>query len=99
MWRVAGSAFLFGHSSGGSRTLKAARNLGANVAKVAVYEAPHNDDPAAQEAWASTSVTSPRHWRMAGEGDAVEWFMRCGGISAKGFRGQLPNSSARINRN
>src|SRR6266545_3690168 len=62
-----GSAFLFGHSSGGCLAREAARNLGAKVAKVAVYEVPYNDDPAAQRHGANTSVTSPRRWRMAGE--------------------------------
>jgi pimeloyl-ACP methyl ester carboxylesterase len=46
-----GSAFLYGHSSGGTLALQAAVTLGGRVGKIAIYEAPHNDDPDAQESW------------------------------------------------
>ena len=47
--RAGGTAYLLGHSSGGCLALLAARALGAtHVSGVAAYEAPWNDDPAAQ---------------------------------------------------
>jgi pimeloyl-ACP methyl ester carboxylesterase len=46
-----GSAFVFGHSSGGCLALDAAAELGDKVKKLAMYEAPYNDDPQAQKAW------------------------------------------------
>jgi len=45
---VGGSAYLFGHSSGAALALEAAVALGEKVTKLAMYEAPYNDDPAAQ---------------------------------------------------
>src|SRR5260370_11252491 len=50
-----GTACLYGHSSGASLVLEAAVKLGSKVEKIALYEAPYNDDPAAQRAWRSDS--------------------------------------------
>ena len=41
-----GSAYLYGHSSGGCLALDATVALGDKVMKLAMYEAPYNDDPA-----------------------------------------------------
>ena len=46
-----GSAFVFGISSGAALVLEAAIKLGDKVKKLAMYEAPYNDDAAAQQAW------------------------------------------------
>ncbi|SRR5260370_11219850 len=46
-----GSAFLFGISSGAALALEAAIKLGDKVKKLAMYEAPYNDDEAARQAW------------------------------------------------
>jgi pimeloyl-ACP methyl ester carboxylesterase len=46
-----GSAFLYGHSSGASLAMLAAVKLGTKVTKLAMYEAPYNDEPDAQESW------------------------------------------------
>src|SRR5207302_8711613 len=46
-----GIACLYGHSSGGALALEAAIRLGGKVKKLAMYEAPYNDDPEAQRAW------------------------------------------------
>lgn len=46
-----GPAFLYGHSSGATLAMRAAVRLGRRVSKIALYEAPHNDDPDAQESW------------------------------------------------
>src|SRR6267378_605765 len=50
--RAGGSAHLFGHSSGGCLALDATVQLGDRVTKLAMYEAPYNDDPEAQKVWA-----------------------------------------------
>lgn len=71
-----GSAFLYGHSSGGTLVLHAAVRLAGKVSKVAVYEAPHNDDPDAQRSW-SEYLRELRQLLAAGRGgDAVALFMR-----------------------
>src|SRR5215469_5640540 len=46
-----GSAFLYGHSSGGTLAMHAAVRLGGRVGRLAMYEPPHNDDPDAQQSW------------------------------------------------
>ena len=46
-----GSAFLFGISSGAALAMEAAIKLGDKVKKLAMYEAPYNDDEAARQAW------------------------------------------------
>ena len=45
-----GSAFLFGISSGAALAMEAAIKLGDKVKKLAMYEAPYNDDEAARQA-------------------------------------------------
>jgi pimeloyl-ACP methyl ester carboxylesterase len=49
--RAGGSAFLYGHSSGGTLAMHAAARLGGRIGKIAVYEPPHNDDLESQESW------------------------------------------------
>src|SRR5438128_6500893 len=46
-----GAAYLYGHSSGASLALEAAIKLGGKVKKLAMYEAPYNDDDEAKRAW------------------------------------------------
>ena len=71
-----GSAFLYGHSSGGTLAMQAAVRLGSKVSKIAVYEPPHNDDPDAQESW-SEYLRELAHVLADGRrGDAVALFMR-----------------------
>lgn len=70
------SAFLYGHSSGGTLVLQAAVRLGSRISRIAIYEAPHNDGPDAQERWAEY-LTDLRHLLAEGRGgDAVGLFMR-----------------------
>src|SRR5947208_13088614 len=45
-----GWAYLYGHSSGAALALEAAFRLGNKVKKLAMYEAPYNDDAEAQRA-------------------------------------------------
>jgi pimeloyl-ACP methyl ester carboxylesterase len=74
--RAGGRAFLFGHSSGGCLALEAAGALGDRVARVAVYEAPWNDDPAIQKAWADYLSDLGEALASGRRGDAVALFMR-----------------------
>src|SRR6266566_7033718 len=46
-----GSAYLYGHSSGAALDLEAALRLGKKVKKLAMYEAPYNDEAAAKQAF------------------------------------------------
>src|ERR1700716_579638 len=46
-----GPTFLYGHSSGASLAMLAAIKLGGKVSRLAMYEAPYNDEPEAQQAW------------------------------------------------
>ncbi len=46
-----GSAFVFGHSSGAALALEAAVQLGEKIKKLAMYEAPYNDEWEAKLAW------------------------------------------------
>ena len=74
--QAGGSAFLYGHSSGGTLAMRAAVRLGGSVGKLAIYEAPHNDDPDAQESW-SDYLRALRQLLADGRrGDAVALFMR-----------------------
>ena len=69
-------ALLLGHSSGGCLALEAASALGDRVAKVAVYEAPWNDDPAAQKAWGDYLRALSEALADGRRGDAVALFMQ-----------------------
>jgi pimeloyl-ACP methyl ester carboxylesterase len=51
MSEAGGSAFLFGISSGAALALEATIKLGDKVKKLAMYEAPYNDEEAARQAW------------------------------------------------
>ncbi len=46
-----GAAYLYGMSSGAALAMKAAMALGSKVKKLAMYEAPYNDDPQARQRW------------------------------------------------
>jgi pimeloyl-ACP methyl ester carboxylesterase len=77
-----GTAALYGHSSGAALALDAAVQLGESVSKVAMYEAPYNDDSAARQAWRgyldqlTGALAAGRH------GDAVALFMAYVGTPA-----------------
>jgi pimeloyl-ACP methyl ester carboxylesterase len=72
-----GTAALYGHSSGASLALEAAAKLGAEgVTKLAMYEAPYNDEPEAKRAW-NAYVTELTKLLAAGRrGDSVALFMK-----------------------
>jgi pimeloyl-ACP methyl ester carboxylesterase len=70
-----GSAFLYGHSSGGCLAMDATVELSGKVRKLAMYEAPYNDDPAAQKAWGEYLSSLTELLAAGRRGDAVALFM------------------------
>jgi pimeloyl-ACP methyl ester carboxylesterase len=77
-----GSAYLFGHSSGGCLALDAAVKLGDKVGKLAIYEAPYNDDPEAQKVWREYIKNLTEALSANRRGDAVALFMALVGLPA-----------------
>jgi pimeloyl-ACP methyl ester carboxylesterase len=71
-----GRAYLYGHSSGAALILEAAIRLGDKVKKLALYEAPYNDDPKAQAAWNTYIKELGRLLAANRRGDAVALFMK-----------------------
>jgi len=85
--RAGGSAFLYGHSSGGPLAMRAAVRLGRKVTRIAMYEPPYNNDPDAQESW-SRYLGQLRQALAGGcHGDAVALFMRLAGLPAEQIAG------------
>jgi pimeloyl-ACP methyl ester carboxylesterase len=77
-----GSAFLYGHSSGASLAMLAAVKLGGKVSGLAMYEAPYNDEPEAQQTWAEYLKGLGVALADGRRGDAVALFMRYVGTPA-----------------
>ncbi|MCL5735506.1 MAG: alpha/beta hydrolase [Actinobacteria bacterium] len=77
-----GSAFLFGHSSGAALVLETSLVLGNKIRKVAIYEVPYNDDPAAQRAWSQYIDQLTDLLAMERRGDAVALFLKYVGTPA-----------------
>jgi pimeloyl-ACP methyl ester carboxylesterase len=77
-----GSAFVYGHSSGGCLALEAAGKLGIKVKKLAIYEAPYNDDPEAQKVWREYIRNLTEALASDRRGDAVALFMAQVGMPA-----------------
>ena len=82
-----GSAFVYGHSSGGCLALDATVELGQKVKKLAMYEAPYNDDPEAQEAWGEYIKNLTEALASDRRGDAVALFMAYIGMPAAQIEG------------
>ena len=76
------SGYLYGHSSGGCLALDAALRLGPKVGKLAIYEAPYNDDPAFQQVWATYLEQLAAALAGNRRGDAAALFMRLVGMPA-----------------
>jgi pimeloyl-ACP methyl ester carboxylesterase len=81
-----GSAFVFGISSGGALAFEAALALGGKVEKLAIYEAPYNDDQQARQAWREFRRRLKQALAEGRHGDAVGLFMMLLGMPAE----QLP---------
>jgi pimeloyl-ACP methyl ester carboxylesterase len=75
-----GSAYLYGHSSGAALALEAALQLGTKVKKLAMYEAPYNDDAQAKLAWKQYIKQLTEALAADRRGDAVAAFMQYVGM-------------------
>jgi pimeloyl-ACP methyl ester carboxylesterase len=82
-----GSAFVYGHSSGGCLALDAAVKLGDKVKRLAMYEAPYNDDPTAQKAWGKYIKNLTEDLATDRRGDTVALFMAYVGMPAAQIEG------------
>src|SRR5437016_5911665 len=81
--RAGGPAYLYGHSSGGPLAMRAAIRLGSKVRKIAMYEAPYNNDPGAQESWRQYLRQLKEALAEDRRGDAVALFMQFVGTPAE----------------
>lgn len=70
-----GTASLYGHSSGASLALDAADALGAKITRLAMFEAPYNDDPAGQGEWSAYIKQLTTLLGAGRRGDAIALFM------------------------
>ena len=70
-----GSALVFGISSGAALAMEAAIKLGNKVKKLAMYEAPYNDDETARQAWKDFRRHLKEALAAGRRGDAVALFM------------------------
>src|SRR5713226_10328645 len=80
--QAGGSAFLFGISSGAALAMEAAIKLGDKVKKLAMYEAPYNDDEAARQAWRDYRKQLAEVLAQGRRGDALALFMMLTGMPA-----------------
>jgi len=85
--KAGGSACLYGHSSGGCLALDATVKLGGKVKKLAMYEAPYNDDPVAQKVWGEYIKNLTEALAADRRGDAVALFMALVGMPAAQIEG------------
>ncbi len=70
-----GSACAFGISSGAALAMEAAVKLGEKVKKLAMYEAPYNDDEAARRAWKAYRKQLADALAQDRRGEALTLFM------------------------
>jgi pimeloyl-ACP methyl ester carboxylesterase len=85
---ASGSAMLYGHSSGACLALEAALALGpGQVSKLAMYEAPYDDDPAMREAWRTYLMGMTAALQAGRPGDAAALFMAFVGTPAEQIEG------------
>lgn len=75
-----GSAFLYGISSGAALALEAAIALGGKIKKLALYEAPYNDDKNARKGWKEYRQKLKELVLADRKGDAVGLFMMLVGM-------------------
>jgi pimeloyl-ACP methyl ester carboxylesterase len=82
-----GSAFVYGISSGAALAMEAAIQLGDKIKKLAMYEAPYNDDETARQAWREYTKRLGELLADGRKGDAVALFMMLVGASADQVEG------------
>lgn len=81
--KVGGSASLFGISSGAALAMEATVKLGSKIKKLAMYEAPYNDDKKARQAWKEYRRKLDEVLAEGRKGDAVILFMMLVGMPAE----------------
>jgi pimeloyl-ACP methyl ester carboxylesterase len=82
-----GEACLYGHSSGAALAFEAALKLGGQVKKLAMYEAPYNDEPKAQKAWKAYLKELAPLLHAGRNGDAMALFMKLVGMPSEQIEG------------
>ena len=82
-----GSAFLFGISSGAALAFEAALALNGKVKKLAMYEAPYNDDDTARKAWKEYRKQLKELVAAGRAGEVVGLFMTLLGMPADQLEG------------
>jgi len=82
-----GPAFVYGISSGAALAMEAAIQLGDKVRKLAMYEAPYNDDEVARQAWREYTKQLGELLEAGRGGDAVGLFMMLVGATADQVEG------------
>jgi pimeloyl-ACP methyl ester carboxylesterase len=87
-----GSAYIYGISSGAALAMEAAIALGSNkVKKLAMYEAPYNDEADARKAWAKYRKELDELVAQGRGGDAVLLFMKLVGMPDEHAEGMRQN--------
>jgi pimeloyl-ACP methyl ester carboxylesterase len=82
-----GPAFVYGHSSGAALAMEAAVELGDKVKKLAMYEAPYNDDAQAKLAWREYIKQLTELLAADRRGDAAALFMKSTGMPDEQIEG------------
>ncbi len=75
-----GSAYLYGISSGAALALEATLQLGNKIRKLAIYEAPYNDDATARQNWVNYRQALDEVIAAGQPGEAVILFMKLVGM-------------------
>jgi pimeloyl-ACP methyl ester carboxylesterase len=82
-----GSAFVYGISSGAALALEAAIALPSKISRLAMYEAPYNDDADARAAWKKFRSDLKQTLAEGRNGDAVGLFMMLLGMPPEHLEG------------
>ncbi len=82
-----GAAYLYGHSSGAALALEAAVRLGNKIKRLAMYEAPYNNDDTAKRTWREYIKQLTEALAAGRRGDAVALFMKVVGTPADQIEG------------
>jgi pimeloyl-ACP methyl ester carboxylesterase len=82
-----GEACLYDHSSGAALAFEAALKFGGQVKKLAMYEAPYNDEEGAQKAWKAYLKELAPLLHAGRNGDAVALFMKLVGMPSEQVEG------------
>jgi pimeloyl-ACP methyl ester carboxylesterase len=88
-----GAACLYGHSSGAALAMEAALKLGGKVKKLAMYEAPYNDEDEAKRAWKEYTTQLTNLLAANRHGDAVALFMKLVGTPVDQIEGMRHSPS------